>query len=175
MVQLSLHGFWDKKSWGWQNIWGNKEPPRIWVSEIDSTETSQHLFDPFVFDHITGGALLYILIPWGGIDFRSKDNHMLEYFFISFCLHVLHELIENTACVIYWFRSFDYKYTGDSFINSVGDVMGGVAGWWLAYHCFRNGGWKYYILLLIIAQTISSLCGSGVAYVITNKFANMKR
>jgi len=175
MPQFSLHGFWDKRSWGWQNFWGNKEAPRLWVSEIDSSETSQHLFDPFVFDHVTGGALLYILVPLGGINFHAKNNMKFQYYFINLFIHIMHELIENTPCIIFWFRSFDYKYTGDSFINSVGDVLGGSIGWWLAYWVTYNGGWLYYIILLIVVQTVSSVFGGGFAYVVTNKLEHIRK
>lgn len=153
------------KSWGWNNYWGNQEPPRIWVAEINSTETSHHLFDPFSLDHLTGGMLAYVILyyalttnsgsVWPKYDFPSVEFSLL------FLLHIAFEVFENSPWVILKFRQKFSRYQGDAVINSVGDQFSFTVGLLTAYLVTELGHWWPVGVLVGAIQLLSYRLGAG--------------
>jgi len=159
---MSLYGFFNRKSWGYQNCWGNKVSPQIWMSEVDGPETSQHLFDPYSLDHVTWGCLQYIVIPINGV-LLTKHGFWI-YFLINVAVAVTWELCENSACAIYYFRSskVDPQYVGDSVVNSISDVFCMSFGWWISIVLFTYTHWYYYLIFVVCVQALATYFGVGI-------------
>lgn len=108
------------------------------------SHNSQHLFDPYSLTHMLHGVLfcgaLALVVPRLGSAWRFAASVILE------CLW---ELLENSPLVIDRYRTATAAlgYTGDSVLNSVGDVVSCAAGFWLAR---RLGWWRSIALVAII-------------------------
>jgi len=174
--------------WGSGNFWGNKQQPKIYHPEPEDEETSQHLFDPFTFDHVTMGLFSYMTFPLGGStipdhvhnslfdkwrnnDMSNNEHSCYFWFSINLCLYILFEFVENLPFVIKGIRTTDVdpNNIGDSVINSVGDIMGCSFGYWLGYfiynyneNFFTYHNLFYYFGLCIIVQIISTYLGAGM-------------
>jgi hypothetical protein len=100
-----------------------------WVGDAWSAETSQQLFDPYSFTHLLHGlafcGLLALLLP--RVSWRWR-------FVLAVAAEALWELIENTDIVINRYREATAAlgYTGDTIINSLGDVTACALGFILA-------------------------------------------
>jgi Protein of unknown function (DUF2585) len=110
--------------------------PRVaaWVGGAWSAETSQQLFDPYSLTHVLHGlafcGLLALLAPRAGWRWR---------FALAVSAEALWEIIENTDFVIRRYREATAAlgYTGDTIINSLGDVASCAVGFLIA----RRLGW----------------------------------
>lgn len=83
--------------WGWQNCWGNKLSPLIWYGKADDDDTSQHLLDPYSFDHMTSGIVQYMVFPPGGTGvsrFNDDTSTIWMWFGINIALHAFWEFCE---------------------------------------------------------------------------------
>lgn len=101
----------------------------LWVGDAWSSETSQQLFDPYTFTHVLHGlifcGLLAYLLPRVSLRWR---------FCLGLACEALWELIENTDLVIARYREATAAlgYTGDTVVNSLGDIAACAAGFLLA-------------------------------------------
>ena len=94
----------------------------------------KYLLDQFTLLHFSVGVIVYF---WG----ISLPSWIL--------LHTLFEILENTKIgrnVINKYIKFwpGGKPKADSFINNIGDTIGGVIGWLVSYYLDREGnkrGW----------------------------------
>ena len=182
--QCSLYGFCNRKSWGWQNCWGNKLSPLIWYGKADDDDTSQHLLDPYSLDHFTTGVIQYIIAPPYGPGqycafgeewtFGNKDgtNFPWQWFLINVSGHTAWEIFENTPCCIYYFRQsgVDPAYVGDSVINTIGDMIVNAIGYILTWALVEFVGWWTPIILLVALQIISWRMGAGFIMVTIRAF-----
>ena len=115
-----------------------------WVGDAWSADTSQHLFDPYSFTHVLHGfafcGLLALLLPRVGWRWRLG---------LAVALEAAWEVIENTDFVINRYRETTAAlgYTGDTVVNSLGDVAACALGVLLAR---RLGALK---TLLVFALT----------------------
>ena len=115
-----------------------------WVGDAWSADTSQHLFDPYSFTHVLHGfafcGLLALLLPRVGWRWRLV---------LAVALEAAWEVIENTDFVINRYRETTAAlgYTGDTVVNSLGDVAACALGVLLAR---RLGALK---TLLVFALT----------------------
>jgi hypothetical protein len=100
-----------------------------WVSDAWSSDTSQHLFDPYSFTHVLHGfafcGLLALVLPRAG--WRPR-------LLLAVAAEALWEVIENTDFVINRYREATAAlgYNGDTVINSLGDIIACAAGFLLA-------------------------------------------
>ena len=100
-----------------------------WVGDAWSGDTSQHLFDPYSFTHVLHGfafaGLLALVWPRAGWRWRLV---------VAVALEAAWEVIENTEYVINRYREATAAlgYTGDTVVNSLGDVIACAAGVLLA-------------------------------------------
>ena len=119
----------------------------LWAGEAWGPETSQHWFDPYSLTHMLHGVafcgLLTLLLPRLAIVWRL---------FLGVVLESAWEVIENSAWVINRYRegTASLGYTGDTVINSVGDIIACGLGLVLAWRL----GWRRSILLVIIVEAV---------------------
>ena len=101
----------------------------LWTGDAWSSETSQQLFDPYSFTHVLHGlvfcGLLALLLP--RVEWRWR-------FTIAVACESVWELIENTNFVIERYREATAAlgYSGDTVVNSLGDIASCALGLLLA-------------------------------------------
>lgn len=102
-----------------------------WSGSPSSSDTSQHLFDPYSFTHVLHGFVFFGLVaplaaflalPW-------KLS-------VALALEGLWEIVENSDFVIGRYRdgTAALGYEGDAIINSLGDMAACGLGFMLAYY-----------------------------------------
>jgi len=121
---------------------------RFWTSQADGPHTSQHLADPYTFSHMQHGLVLFWLVGWAAR--RCKLQWQL---WLVLSIEASWEVFENTELVINRYRETTAAlgYTGDSVLNSVGDILACWAGFVLAHRC---GWWGTWILFWGIELTM---------------------
>jgi hypothetical protein len=105
-------------------------PIAFWSSDINSDQNSQQLFDPYTFTHIIHGIGFYALL-WL---FRKKIPLELR-FLLALILESSWEIIENTSLIIERYRAatISLDYYGDSILNSFGDILAFIFGFYFTY------------------------------------------
>jgi hypothetical protein len=92
---------------------------RLWTPDAWGAETSQQLFDPYSFTHVLHGfafaGLLALAAPKLSAGWRLT---------LAAALEAAWEVIENTPYVIGRYREATAAlgYTGDTVVNSLGDI-----------------------------------------------------
>ncbi|MDO8649280.1 MAG: DUF2585 family protein [Candidatus Peregrinibacteria bacterium] len=110
-----------------------------------STSTSQHFVDPYTLSHILHGLIFYAVLNL----FRKRIP--LQYrLLIALGIEVGWEVLENSPIIIERYRAqtASLEYFGDSILNSLGDVLSALVGFWMA-HRFS---WKWTLGLLIVIE-----------------------
>jgi len=96
-----------------------------WSSDINSANNSQHLFDPYAFTHVLHGFMFIAIVHllWPRLSESGKIVGVLT-------LEALWEVIENSAFVIHRYRAetISIGYTGDTILNSFGDLLACALG-----------------------------------------------
>ncbi|MCA1616511.1 MAG: DUF2585 domain-containing protein [Acidobacteria bacterium] len=120
----------------------------VWTGEAWSSNTSQHLFDPYSFTHVLHGVafcgVLAVVAP------RLAPARRL-------CLAVfaeaLWEIAENTDAVIRRYREATAAlgYDGDTVINSLGDIAACALGFLVAR---RLGLWRSLALFFLVEAAL---------------------
>jgi hypothetical protein len=102
---------------------------RIWSGDTCSATNSQQLFDPYSFTHILHGFALFWIVTllWS----RAKPAWQ---FWLALTLEAGWEVFENTSFVIDRYRAETAAlgYTGDTIVNSFGDVTCALVGFLVA-------------------------------------------
>jgi hypothetical protein len=100
-----------------------------WVGNAWSRDTSQHLFDPYTFTHMLHGLLFCGLLAWmlPRLPWRWR-------LWLAVAAEALWEVIENSDFVIRRYRETTAAlgYTGDTIVNSLGDITACFLGFLLA-------------------------------------------
>lgn len=119
----------------------------FWTWNAWSSATSQHFGDPYSFSHIIHGILFYWLLR-GLFPQQSRAFFWLG----AMLLEVGWEILENSPIVITRYRDVtaSLDYTGDSVLNSVGDVLFTLLGVGIAEK-FR---WKVALAFFIVIELI---------------------
>lgn len=106
---------------------------------------SQHFADPYVFSHLLHGVILFFVF-----NFAVLRRKPLWGLFFTTLLEVAWEIFENTPFTINHYRAATAAvgYTGDSVINSFGDILACVGGWFLA----RKVGIWWSIAVFFVAE-----------------------
>lgn len=118
-----------------------------WVGDTCSSQNSQQLFDPYSFTHILHGFLLFWLIALAFKNLAPQWKLTLAAF-----LEALWELLENTKFVIDHYReqTAALGYTGDTVVNSIGDLFCAIAGFMIA----QRLGWRRSVIAFLLVEVI---------------------
>jgi Protein of unknown function (DUF2585) len=107
--------------------------------------TSQNLFDPYSLSHVLHGVIFFWLLqPLAG---RVSLSWRLV---AALVLEIGWELLENSPGIIARYRqdTAAFDYSGDSIINSLGDVASATVGYMIA----SRFSWKVSIALFIALE-----------------------
>jgi hypothetical protein len=93
---------------------------QLWSGQICSANNSQHFLDPYSFTHVLHGFLFFWLTAL--LLSRLRANWQLA---LAIALEAGWEVFENTNFIINRYRSETAAlgYTGDTVINSFGDIL----------------------------------------------------
>ena len=118
-VELSM----GRRAWGIRGIAG------FWSGDIWSEHNSQFLLDPYTFTHISHGILFYALLS---LAFRTWP--VSRKLLLAVGLEAAWEVLENSDFIINRYRAetISLNYFGDSIVNSMGDILACMTGFWLA-------------------------------------------
>ena len=102
---------------------------QLWAGQVCSSDNSQHFLDPYSFTHVLHGFLFFWLIAWLGS--RLKANWQLA---LAVAIEALWEAFENTNFIIDRYRATTAAlgYTGDTVVNSFGDIVCCLVGFLIA-------------------------------------------
>lgn len=119
----------------------------LWVGDTCSSRNSQQLFDPYSFTHILHGFLLFYLIA-----LVFKNRSPAWQFSLASILEALWEMIENTNFVIdrYRAQTAALGYTGDTVLNSLGDLFCAIVGFLIA----RRLGWFRSLIAFLLVEVV---------------------
>lgn len=101
----------------------------LWTSHAWSRETSQMLADPYSATHVIHGILFYAALHYLAPTWPVHRRLLAAAF-----TEIAWEAFENTPFIIDRYRgaTASLDYTGDSVLNSVGDVISALLGFCLA-------------------------------------------
>jgi hypothetical protein len=93
---------------------------QLWSGKICSANNSQHFLDPYSFTHVLHGFLFFWVIAW--LLSRLRANWQLA---LAVAVEAGWEVFENTNFIIDRYRSETAAlgYTGDTVVNSFGDIL----------------------------------------------------
>jgi hypothetical protein len=94
---------------------------KLWHGVVDDAEVSQHPLDWFTFNHVARGIVIY-----GVMWLLMQEKPSLGFaLIIAAILASVWEIFENTPLVIKSFGHVTHvpDYTGDSVMNSFGDML----------------------------------------------------
>ena len=101
----------------------------LWSGNINSSDNSQHLFDPYSFTHVLHGLVFYGALAWA-----VPRLPMVWRLWLAVAIEALWEVVENSAFVIQRYReaTLALGYEGDTVVNTLGDILCCVIGFELA-------------------------------------------
>lgn len=119
----------------------------IWVSQACSSNTSQHFFDPYSFTHVLHGFLFFWLIAW--LAPRLNSTWQLT---LAIAIEAAWEILENTNFVIERYRTATAAigYTGDTVVNSLGDILCCTVGFIIA----RRLGFRRSLIAFLLMELV---------------------
>ncbi len=119
----------------------------VWVGDWCSSNTSQQLLDPYSFTHVLHGFLFFWLIA---LLFRRMPRGWQ--FLLAMLLESAWEVFENTPFVINKYRTETAAlgYTGDTIVNSLGDLACALLGFVIA----RQLGVRRSLIVFVLIEAI---------------------
>ena len=120
---------------------------KFWVGDTCSSNNSQQLFDPYSFTHILHGFLLF----WVVVLLFRKVTPAWQ-LAIAGALEAAWEVFENTPFVINRYRAGTAAlgYTGDTIVNSFGDLACALVGFLIA----RKLGVKWSLIVFLLVELV---------------------
>lgn len=122
---------------------------KFWHGGRGDAEMSQHIADWYTYSHVLHGVIFYWLL-WA--IFRGRLS-VAARLMIAVLIEGAWEIFENTPFVINRYRTqtISLGYTGDSIVNTVGDMLAMIAGFLLAS---RLAVWATVALLVATEVTL---------------------
>src|SRR5215216_2285009 len=119
----------------------------VWSSDTCSSNNSQQLFDPYSFTHVLHGFLFFWLIT---LSFRRMTAAWQ--FCLALFLESAWEVFENTSFVINKYRTETAAlgYTGDTVVNSLGDLACALVGFLVA----RQLGLRRSLIAFVLVEVV---------------------
>jgi hypothetical protein len=119
----------------------------VWVSDWCSSNTSQQLLDPYSFTHVLHGFLFFWLIA---LVFKRMPRGWQ--FLLAMLLESAWEVFENTSFVINKYRTETAAlgYTGDTVVNSLGDLACALIGFVVA----RQLGVRRSLIVFVLVEAV---------------------
>jgi hypothetical protein len=114
---------------------------------VNSPHNSQHLFDAYSLSHVLHGILFF-----GALWPLRRRLSLPVRAAIAASIEIGWEMLENSQIIINRYRSATAAigYTGDSILNSLGDVASFVVGFYVA----RKLGLRWSIAIFIITELL---------------------
>lgn len=112
-----------------QRWWCACGEARLWIGDVWTNHCSRHLADAYTLTHFSHGLIFYAVFAWllpkWSIGWRLCA---------SIALAAAWEVFENSSFVINRYRdnTMSVEYLGDSVINSLGDILACVLGFYFA-------------------------------------------
>jgi len=143
---------WQGRVW-WCSC-GNLNPISL---HVNSQHNSQHLFDPYSFSHVLHGVIFFGLL-WPLRNRLSLNMRAA----IAACIEIGWELLENSPIIINRYRAATVSlgYSGDSIINSLGDITSFVLGFFIAR---KLGLWRSIAVFVTIELLMLFLMRDNLA------------
>jgi uncharacterized membrane protein YjdF len=126
---------------------------RVWSGDTCSSTNSQQLFDPYSFTHVLHGFLLFWLVALIARSIKlGRQLAPAWQLWLALTLEAAWEVFENTPFVIDRYRAETAAlgYTGDTIVNSFGDVTCAVVGFLVA----RKLGVKRAVIVFLVLELI---------------------
>ncbi|HVS81246.1 MAG TPA: DUF2585 family protein [Pyrinomonadaceae bacterium] len=120
---------------------------RFWSGNICSSENSQQFLDPYSFTHVLHGMVFFILLKLLLPRVRPMGRLCL-----AIAIEAGWEVFENTNLVIERYRAATAAlgYTGDTVVNSLGDILSCALGFMIA----RSFGWRRSAILFVVTEIV---------------------
>jgi hypothetical protein len=120
---------------------------RVWSGDTCSASNSQQLFDPYSFTHVLHGVALFWLVAL--VARRIAPAWQL---WLALTLEAAWEVFENTPFVIERYRAETAAlgYTGDTIVNSFGDLACALVGFLVA----RQLGAVRAVIVFLVLEVI---------------------
>src|SRR5215211_9029087 len=119
----------------------------VWVSDWCSSNTSQQLLDPYSLTHVLHGFLFFWLIT-----LLFKRMPRAWQLWLALLLESAWEVFENTSFVINKYRTETAAlgYSGDTVVNSLGDLACAVVGFIVA----RQLGLRRSLIVFLLVELV---------------------
>lgn len=119
----------------------------VWISDAWGSQTSQQLFDPYSFTHILHGVALGWLVMLVATRWRWSWQ-----LWLVLTLEAAWEVFENSKMVVEHYRTETAAlgYTGDTIINSLGDIAACALGFFIA----RKIGWRLSLIFFVAVEIV---------------------
>ena len=142
LIVMLVYLRWQGRVWWCQC--GQSYPVSVRVA---SQHNSQHLLDAYSLSHVLHGVLffgiLWLLRRRLSLDARAA---------IAATIEIAWEMLENSPIIINRYRAATVSlgYTGDSIVNSLGDIASFVVGFYLA----RKLGLWWSVAIFIVTELL---------------------
>lgn len=125
--------------------WCACRTPTPFSIHVSSSHNSQHLFDPYSFSHLLHGLIFFFVLRWLVPRIAWSWRALM-----ALAIEAGWEILENSPIIIERYRAATASlgYSGDSIVNSVGDLVSCALGLLIA----RGFGWKVSLAVFLLVE-----------------------